>query len=372
LGKCGGYTSDIVDAITWGSGGTVAGVPANINVAKVLNLSLGGGGPCASTEQAAITAAIGRGTVVVISAGNTNTNASNNSPGNCLGNITVAATQRQGIKASYSAFGTSVEIAAPGGGRNFPETPTITRNLVISTINTGATVPSSFSYAGYNGTSMSAPHVAGVASLMLSVNPALTPAQVLSMMQTTARPFPVVGGATCPSSFSCNCTTSLCGAGLLDAGAAVAMAVPAVATALPVYRFNAAGVYHFYTMSEVEKNYVLANFPTWTLEGVGFYAYPTQVPNTLPVYRFNAGGYHFYTIFESEKNAIIANLPTWVFEGIGFYTFPTATAGAFPVYRFNTRVTHFYTASEVEKDYVLANFPTWTLEGVGFYTRNAP
>lgn len=224
LGKCGGWTSDIVDAITWGSGGSVAGIPANAYPARVLNLSLGGGGPCAASEQEAIDGALGRGTVVVISAGNTNSDASDNSPGNCLGNITVAATQRQGIKAQYSAYGTSVEIAAPGGGRNFPETPSIVRNLVVSTINNGPTVPNptGYYYEGYNGTSMAAPHVAGVASLILSRNDTLTPAQVLAILQTTARPFPVVDGATCPSGSSCTCTTSLCGAGLLDAGAAVA------------------------------------------------------------------------------------------------------------------------------------------------------
>ncbi|MFO1305805.1 MAG: S8 family serine peptidase [Burkholderiales bacterium] len=243
LGKCGGYTSDIVDAITWGSGGAVAGMGANPYPARVLNLSLGGGSPCASVEQAAITGALSRGTVVAISAGNTNTDALNNSPGNCLGNITVAATQRQGIKAQYSAFGPSVEISAPGGGRNFPETPTITRDLVVSTINSGATVPlaNGYIYAGYNGTSMAAPHVAGVASLMLSRNPTLTPAQVLSYMQTTARAFPVVAGGNCSTTgsnpivnnttTSCNCTTTLCGAGLLDAGAAVAaVPLPPVAT----------------------------------------------------------------------------------------------------------------------------------------------
>jgi serine protease len=239
LGKCGGYTSDIVEAITWGSGGAVAGVPNNANPARVLNLSLGGSAPCSNSEQDAINGALSRGTVVVISAGNTNTDASNNSPGNCNGNITVAATQRQGLKAQYSAFGTSVEISAPGGGRNYP---TNSLNLVISTINNGTTIanPSGYIYAGYNGTSMSAPHIAGIASLMLSVNPTLTPAQVLSVMQTTARPFPVIAGAgaTCPSAQSCNCTTALCGAGIADAGAAVAMAVPAATGAGRLVDFN--------------------------------------------------------------------------------------------------------------------------------------
>ena len=240
LGKCGGWTSDIVDAIAWGSGGSVAGIPANAYPARVLNLSLGGGGPCGSSEQEAIDGALGRGTVVVISAGNTNTDAGSNSPGNCLGNITVAATQRQGIKAQYSAYGATVEISAPGGGRNYPETPSIVRNLVVSTINNGPTVPNptGYYYEGYNGTSMAAPHVAGVASLMLSRNDTLTPAQVLAVLQTTARPFPVVAGAACPSGMSCTCTTSLCGAGLLDAGAAVA-AVPLQPKGRRAIDFNA-------------------------------------------------------------------------------------------------------------------------------------
>ena len=60
---------------------------------------------------------------------------------------------------------------------------------MLSTLNTGTTTanPSGYTYAGYQGTSMAAPHVTGIVSLMLSRNPALTPAQVLSKIQTTAR-----------------------------------------------------------------------------------------------------------------------------------------------------------------------------------------
>ncbi len=130
LGKCGGYTSDIADAIIWASCGTVVGgpagcavatpstgtatpVPNNPNRARVLNLSLGGGGACGVTYQTAINTAVARNTVVVIAAGNGNTDASNSSPGNCNGVITVAATGRQGQRASYSNYGSLVEIAAP-------------------------------------------------------------------------------------------------------------------------------------------------------------------------------------------------------------------------------------------------------------------
>ncbi|RZJ84565.1 MAG: peptidase S8, partial [Massilia sp.] len=96
LGKCGGYTSDIADAITWSSGGTVSGVPANANKAKVLNMSLGGTGACDATTQNAINGARSRGSVVVVAAGNDNMNVSNASPANCSGVIAVAATGKTG------------------------------------------------------------------------------------------------------------------------------------------------------------------------------------------------------------------------------------------------------------------------------------
>jgi len=76
LGKCGGYTSDIADAIIWASGGTVSGVPANANPAKVLSISLGGIGACDTTTQNAINSARSRGANIVVAAGNENHNAS--------------------------------------------------------------------------------------------------------------------------------------------------------------------------------------------------------------------------------------------------------------------------------------------------------
>ena len=203
LGKCGGYTSDIADAIIWTSGGTVSGVPANANPAKVLSISLGGIGACDTTTQSAINSARSRGANVVVAAGNENHNASQDSPANCSGVITVAAVGRNGGKASYSNFGATVEVAAPGGSGG--------ANSVLSTLNTGTTTPGSDSYALYNGTSMATPHVSGVVALMLSVKPTLTPDQVTSILQSTARAFP----ATC----------SQCGSGIVNASAAVDAAI---------------------------------------------------------------------------------------------------------------------------------------------------
>lgn len=202
LGKCGGYTSDIADGIVWASGGTVGSIPANPNPARVLNLSLGGSGACDTTSQNAINGARSRGSVVVVAAGNSNANAANFSPASCAGVITVAATNRSGGRAYYSNYGSVVEVAAPGG-----DVRSSAANGILSTLNNGATAPGADAYAWYQGTSMAAPHVAGVVALMLSRNPALTPDEVAARLQASVRPFP----ATC----------SQCGSGIVDANAAV-------------------------------------------------------------------------------------------------------------------------------------------------------
>jgi len=210
LGRCGGYTSDIADAIVWAAGGTVSGLPQNPTPAKVINLSLGGNGACDITSQNAVNAARAKGASVIVAAGNSNTNASGSSPANCSGVIAVAATSKTGGKASYSNFGTNVTVAAPGGDSGA---------ALVSTLNAGTTTPGADSYAAYMGTSMATPVVSGVAALMLSVNPALTPDQITSLLKSTARAFP----APCTG----------CGAGIVNAKAAVTAALAAKGTATP-------------------------------------------------------------------------------------------------------------------------------------------
>ena len=200
LGHCGGFTSDIADAIVWASGGTVGGIPTNPNPAEVINMSLGGEGSCSSTYQNAINGAVSRGTTVVVAAGNDGYNVKNSVPANCPNVIAVAATTSRRTKASYSNYGSGIDISAPGSS-------------ILSTLNDGTTTPGSASYASYDGTSMATPHVVGVVALMQSVAPkALTPAQVEATLKKTA------------ASFSC---LQGCGAGLLDADAAVTAAAQA-------------------------------------------------------------------------------------------------------------------------------------------------
>ncbi len=213
LGKCGGSSSDIADAITWASGGSVPGVPANPNPAKVINLSLGGASStCPSVYQTAINGAVSRGTTVVVAAGNSNANASGFTPANCSGVITVASTNRAGARSYYSNYGTIVDVAAPGGEtRNATDTPgtvTTPENAIYSTLNSGTTVQSTENYKPYQGTSMAAPHIAGLAALLKSAKSTLTPAEIESAIKNTARPLP----GTC---------TGGCGTGIADATKAV-------------------------------------------------------------------------------------------------------------------------------------------------------
>ena len=203
LGRGGGYTSDIADGIIWASGGTVSGVPANPTPADVINMSLGGSGACGTTTQNAINGAVSRGTVVVVAAGNSNANVSGFNPGNCNNVISVAATNRTGARASYSNYGTLIDVSAPGGEGGTAG--------VLSTLNSGTQGPGTENYAYYAGTSMAAPHVAGVVALIQSVA-TKTPAEIEAILKSTARPLP---GA---------CSGG-CGAGIIDANAALSAAL---------------------------------------------------------------------------------------------------------------------------------------------------
>lgn len=233
LGKCGGWTSDITDAVIWASGGTVAGVPANANPAEVINMSLGGAGSCSPADQAAINSAVSRGSVVVIAAGNDNGPVS--SPGNCNNAITVAATHIDGGRASYSNYGPQVDVAAPGGGARSG----IWDEFIISTHNDGTLHPGSANYGGLVGTSMAAPHVAAVVALMQSIT-ANSPARVEQLLKNSARPL----------TQSCS---GGCGAGIVNAEAAVKLVtgglrqnannivIPTSGAASSAINFSAAG-----------------------------------------------------------------------------------------------------------------------------------
>ena len=212
LGKCGGTFEDITAGVLWAVGMPVVGAPNNPNPAKVINMSLGGATSCPQALQDAIDVALAQGTVITVAAGNESGNASDSAPANCSGVITVGAGARTGDRASYSNFGVRVDISAPGGDGSDID------SLILSLSNDGKSSPGNPAYAIAAGTSAAAPHVAGVASLMLARNANLTPGHVLDIISGTARMF--VSGATCGNG-------PFCGSGLLDMGLAIASTFPA-------------------------------------------------------------------------------------------------------------------------------------------------
>jgi serine protease len=242
LGRCGGFDSDIIPAMRWAAGLRVPGVPANPNPARVINLSLGGAGVCGEAYRDAIREINQAGVVVVAAAGNTSGGAVN-APANCPGVIAVTGLRQIGSKVGYSDLGPEIALSAPAG--NCVNLSGECLYPLLTTTNSGATTPVAAEDAytdGVNvtaGTSFSAPLVAGAAALMLAVQPGLNADEVRQLLRVSARAFPTtgdepgVGLCQAPTvdaddipveQLECYCTTSTCGAGMLDASAAVALA----------------------------------------------------------------------------------------------------------------------------------------------------
>ena len=205
LGPCGGYVSDITDAVLWAAGAPVTGVEEiNPNPARVINLSLGGVEACSQTFQSVINTANSHGAVVVVAAGNESQPAEASSPANCQNVISVAAGTRTGSLAPYSNYGDAVDLTAPGGDLTMTS-----EDGIVSTSNFGSTTATMADYYAAQGTSSAAPHVAGAAALLMAkLGPNAAPAAVEERLKATARPMPA------------GCLLG-CGAGLVDAAAAV-------------------------------------------------------------------------------------------------------------------------------------------------------
>ncbi len=209
IGRCGGKSVDVADAIRWAAGLFVQDAPNNPTPAQVINVSLSGDRACSQFVQSAINAAVAAGSVVVAAAGNDNgLNVADVSPANCDNVIVAGAIARNGTLASYSNVGLAVDLTAPGGDGQAPG------DGILTLFNTGATAPEADALAYVQGTSFATAQVSAVASLMVAVNGALMPLALEDVLKATTRSFP-----------DASCDQMLCGTGVLNAAAALVAAL---------------------------------------------------------------------------------------------------------------------------------------------------
>ncbi len=199
-GQGGGSVSDIADAIRF----------AADNGADIINMSLGGGGE-SQVMKDAIDYAYDKGVVIIAAAGNSNQNAASY-PARYPKVISVSALDAAGKKAPYSNYGAGVDISAPGGS----ESGKILQETIDPT--TGEPV-----FSGFQGTSMAAPHVAGVAALVKATG-VKKPDEILAVLTQSSRKVE-------DDSFN------YYGSGQLDAGEAVKLALKGKITVRDFFRW---------------------------------------------------------------------------------------------------------------------------------------
>lgn len=370
LGACGGTFEDILEGMMWASGVQIAGVPPNPTPAKVINLSLGGFGPCDQSIQEAVDDALAQGAVVVAAAGNSTLNVIDFSPANCSGVITVGALNVEGTLTSYSNYGPRIDMMAPGGDPPFTD-------LIVSLSNNGTTIPADPDYVSARGTSFSAPLVSGTVALMLARDPLLTSGRVLDIIAGTTRQFPKGSHCTVPN---------LCGSGMLDAGAAVAstlLAGPPPPNAYQVIEYYRADLDHYFITADPAEIHFVDTFLGGIFQRTGlyFYAYLNYAaapPDVQGVCRFYANAEtqinsHYYSANFLECVNVALYWPgIWQLEQLSafFVQVPDSLgicpANTLPVYRFfNNRrdANHRYTVDLSVRRAMLNR--AWTAEGEG-------
>jgi serine protease len=223
-GKCGADKADIIDGMRWAAGLDVPGVPRNVNPVRIVNISFGGSAACSADYQAAVDELRAIGVVVVAAAGNEHGWPTR--PASCTGVVGVVGLNRDGFKSHSSNFGSilqdsGIAVAAGDDGNDASARwNALADDGIRSTWNDGTQSPGWATYGNLWGTSFAAPQVAGVVSLMLSVNPGLSYGQVIEGLRKSARPHasvPAFGLCSWDNPGRCACTTDTCGGGILDA-----------------------------------------------------------------------------------------------------------------------------------------------------------
>lgn len=182
LGKGGGTNYDILQALRYAAGLNNDSGTIPSQAADIINLSLGGG-VYSQIGQDVYTQVRDAGVIIIAAAGNDSTDAPGY-PASYDGVVSVSAVDMEGNLAPYSNFGQFIDIAAPGGDTSKDVNGDGYQDGVLSTAGDDSSEYIKFVYKFYQGTSMAAPHVAGVIALMKSLYPGLTPDELDILLQS--------------------------------------------------------------------------------------------------------------------------------------------------------------------------------------------
>lgn len=182
LGQGGGTTYDVEQGVRYAAGLSNDSGTIPTQTADIINLSLGSGG-FSQTSQNLYTALYDAGIIVVAAAGNEGTNTPEY-PASYSNVFSINAVDLNNDLASYSNFGNTIDIAAPGGDLSKDFDGNGYGDGVLSTYIEDSTTEPEDSYSFLQGTSMATPHVAGVAALMKAIYPELTATEFDSSLQS--------------------------------------------------------------------------------------------------------------------------------------------------------------------------------------------
>ena len=302
-----GSTSGVISGVDW--------VTANRSNPAVANMSLSGS--VQTSLDTAVRNSVNSGVVYTVAAGNGDVNgnpinADNVSPARVREALTIGAVDSSNTRASFSNYGMAVDLFAPGVG-------------VLS-----AWIGSDSATNTISGTSMAAPHVAGVVAMFLQSNTSATPLYVTSEIRRNASRNRVIN----PGANSDN--------GILYSAFNYSVSRPG--GIVPIYRYwNPSVTDHFYNANFAELGWVGSGWEFGWIQG---YMYSTQVSGTTPLYQYwNASvGDHFYTTNYSELGG---GAYGWTYERIVGYIYSSQASGTVPLHQYwNATVgDHFYTTN---------------------------
>ena len=297
-----GSTSGVIAGVDW--------VTANHSSPAVANMSLGG--TVQTSLDTAVRNSINSGVIYTIAAGNDNIDANNQSPARVREALTIGAVDSSDTRASFSNYGMAVDLFAPGVD--------ITSDWIGSDTDTNT----------ISGTSMAAPHVAGVVARFLQANSSATNIYVTSEIRRNASRNRVIN----PGANSDN--------GILYSAFNYNVTRPS--GTVPLYRYwNPNVTDHFYTGDFNELGWVGSG---WEFGWIEAYMYPTQESGTVPLYQYwnPTVGDHFYT---TNYNELGAGAYGWSYNRIVGYIYPSQQTGTVPLHQYwNASVgDHFYTTN---------------------------